>query len=133
MTMRFTARVAGVDDSDCLVAGVAEHEDSTGRSLIFQAAQEPPDDQEIRLGMDTYCLVTESQGTAYGCVEEIVIDRDQLRIVLRKDALADLDLNDDVVEVELAADPEATQTFRDMLREILAYGRDNARPTVVRL
>lgn len=134
MTLRFTARVAGVDDRDCLVAGVAEGEDGTGRSLIFQALDEdPPSQQDIDLGQDTYCLVTETQGTAYGCVEELVIKGNTLRVVLRPEALDDLDLDVAFVEVELAVSPESLDAFREMLREIFAYGRADARPRVLQL
>jgi hypothetical protein len=53
MPIEFVAHVTGVDDEDCLVAGVAERGDGTGRALIFQAAHKSPDEQEVRLGMDT--------------------------------------------------------------------------------
>jgi hypothetical protein len=59
MPMEFVARVAGVDDEYCMVAAVAERDDGTGRALMFQAGHEPPDEQDVRLGMDTYCVVTE--------------------------------------------------------------------------
>jgi hypothetical protein len=56
MTLEFIAHVTGVDDTDCLVAGVAESGDGTGRELIFQASHEPPDDEDAEDGMDSYCL-----------------------------------------------------------------------------
>ena len=65
LPIEFVARAAGVDDEDRLVAAVAERDDGTGRTLVFQAGHEPPDEQEVRLGMDTYCLVTENHGTVY--------------------------------------------------------------------
>jgi hypothetical protein len=134
VTLRFIARTAGVDDSDCLVAGVAEHEDGTGRSLMFQGmAEDPPSQQDIDLEQDTYCLVTETQGTAYGCVEELAIEGDVLRLVLRPDSLDDLDLDETSIEVQLAVSPDSLDAFRRMLREILECGRPNARPRVVRL
>jgi immunity protein 10 of polymorphic toxin system len=129
----FTAYVAGVDDGDCLVAGVAERDDGTGRALIFQASLEEPDEQDVDLGMDTYCLVTEQQGTAYGCVQELTIDGDRLRMLLREDALADLGLPDSAVEVRLAVDTAAIDQLGEALRQILSYGRESARPSVLRL
>ena len=133
MPTLFTASVAGVDDSDCLVAGVAERSDGTGRELIFQAPLEPPDQQDVESGMDTYCLVTEEQGTAYGCVRELTIDGERMRLLLRDDALEDLDLPDVAIEVRLEVDTQSLDPLREMLRRILTYGRQSARPSVLRL
>ncbi len=133
MPIEFVARVAGVDDEYCLVAAVAERDDGTGRALIFQADLEPPDEQEIGLGMDTYCLVTEGHGTAYGCVCELTIDGDRMNVVLSPDALADLDLDDATIQVELAVEAHAVEVLRDYLGRILTHGRPGARPAVLRL
>jgi hypothetical protein len=133
MSIEFIARVAGVDDEHCLVAAVAEREDGTGRALMFQAGDEPPDEQEVRLGMDTYCVVTEAQGTAYGCVRELTIDGDRMRVVISDEVLADLGLDHGVIEVQLAVPPESVEILRDYLGRILTYGRPDARPTVLQL
>ena len=133
MPMMFTASVAGVDDGDCLVAGVAERGDGTGRELIFQASIEEPDEQDVDLGMDTYCLVTEQQGTSYGCVQELTIDGDRLRLLLREGAWEDLGLPDSAIEVRLAVDTHAIDQLRESLRQIMSYGRESARPSVLRL
>ncbi|MEV4539324.1 Imm10 family immunity protein [Asanoa sp. NPDC049518] len=133
MSIEFIARVAGVDDEYCLVAAVAEWEDGTGRALMFQAGEEPPDEQDVKLGMDTYCVVTEDQGTAYGCVREVSIEGDRLRVVVSDEALADLGLDQGVIEVQLAVPPESVEVLREYLGHILTYGRPDARPTVLRL
>src|SRR5258705_516821 len=117
MPLRFTAHTAGVDDTDCLVAGVAETADGDGHSLIFQASLYPADEQEIGLGMDSYCLATESHATAYGCIDEVILDGDELRLSLRPEALDELDLDDPSIVVRLAAGPESIHAFREMLRE----------------
>ncbi|WP_426502824.1 Imm10 family immunity protein [Dactylosporangium sp. McL0621] len=130
MPIEFVAHVAGVDDELCLVAAVAERDDGTGRALIFQAGSEPPDDQDVRLGMDTYCLVTETHGTAYGCVRELSISGDRMRVVVAADALADLDLDDTEIVVQLAADARSVEVFREYLARILMYGRPEAQPRV---
>ncbi|WP_426502817.1 Imm10 family immunity protein [Dactylosporangium sp. McL0621] len=130
MPIEFVARMAGVDDELCLVAAVGERDDGTGRALIFQAGHEPPDDQDVRLGMDTYCLVTETQGTAYGCVRELSISDGRMRVLVAEDALVALDLEDAEIVVELAADAESIEVFREYLTRILAYGRPEAQPKV---
>ena len=89
MSIEFVAQVAGVDDEYCPVAAVAERDDGAGRVLMFKAGDEPPDEQEVRLGMDTYCVVTENHRTAYGCLKELSIDGDRMRVVVGDEALAD--------------------------------------------
>lgn len=132
MPIEFVARVSGVDDEYCLVAAVAER-DGTGRALIFQAGDEAPDEQDVLLGMDSYCLVTEDQGTAYGCVRQLTIDGDRMLVILAEEALADLGLDDAEIRVQLALQAQSVEVLRDYLERILTYGRPDARPTVLRL
>src|SRR5258705_7722142 len=58
----------------------------------------------------------------------VVFDGDQLRATVRPEALDELRLDDPLIVVQVAADPESVNTFRQMLREILAYGRPEVRP-----
>ena len=136
MTYRFIADVAcGFDDADeddCVMAGVAES-DGGGFSLTFMCDFDEPDAQEVALGFDTHCLVTPDQGTAYGCVREVTIVGDVLRVVLAPASLADLDLEDPVVEAVLRAPAADVARFREVLSRILAFGRPEARPAVVNL
>jgi Immunity protein 10 len=133
MPIEFVAHLAGVDDEYCLVAAVSERDDGTGRTLMFQAGREPPDEQDVRLGMDTHCLVTENQGTAYGCVRELTIDGDRMRVIIAPDALADLGLDDAEIRVQLAAEAHSVELVREYLRRILTYGRPEAQPAILRL
>ncbi|MEV1290093.1 Imm10 family immunity protein [Micromonospora sp. NPDC049679] len=134
VTSRFVAQLSGVsDDEGCLTAGVAEQPDGTGRSLIFMCDVDPAEAQDVDLGMDAYCLVTETHGTAYGCVEELTLVGDELRVLLREDAISQLDLEDRSVEVRLDLDRESVDDLSDALRRILTYGRADARPTVLTL
>ncbi|WP_309505261.1 Imm10 family immunity protein [Streptomyces sp. KM273126] len=107
MTYSFTARVAcGLDDpdeDDCMMAGVAESNDEEGFSLLFMCGFNEPDSQEVSLGMDTHCLVTPDQGTAYGCVHKVELSGDLLRVTLDSASLDDLGLVDPVVEALLYA------------------------------
>jgi Immunity protein 10 len=131
--IEFVARVAGVDDEYCLVAAVAERDDGTGRTLMFQAADEPPDEQEVSLGLDTYCVVTETEATAYGCVKQLSIIGDQLHLVVSDEAREDLGLADTEVRVHLAVPPESIDTLRNHLKRILTYGRPEAHPAPLHL
>ncbi|MFD6620111.1 Imm10 family immunity protein [Streptomyces albidoflavus] len=132
MTYRFTARTAcGLDDpevDDCLMAGVAESDDEDAFSLLFMCDFDEPDAQEVSLGMDTHCLVTPDQGTAYGCVQEVLLDDGVLRVTLRPESLDDLGLADPVVEALLHAPAADLARLRTVLPRILRYGRPEARP-----
>ncbi|MFE5005153.1 Imm10 family immunity protein [Streptomyces sp. NPDC056696] len=135
MTYRFTALIAcGLDDpemDDCLMAGVAESDDEDGFSLLFMCDFDEPDAQEVSLGMDTHCLVTPDQGTAYGCVREVQLDNDVLRVTLDPESLDDLGLTDPVVEALLRAPAEDLARMRAVLPRILQYGRPEARPRLI--
>ncbi|MFB7198244.1 Imm10 family immunity protein [Streptomyces sp. NPDC056121] len=136
MTYRFTALITcGLDDpemDDCLIAGVAESDDEDGFSLLFMCDFDEPDAQEVSLGMDTHCLVTPDQGTAYGCVREVQLDNDVLRVTLDPESLDDLGLTDPVVEALLRAPAEDLARMREVLPRVLQYGRPEARPRLVR-
>ncbi|MFB7220843.1 Imm10 family immunity protein [Streptomyces sp. NPDC056227] len=135
MTYRFTARIAcGFDDpdeDDCMMAGVAESNDEEGFSLLFMCDFDEPDAQEVSLGMDTHCLVTPDQGTAYGCVREVELDGDVLRVTLDPASLNDLGLTNPVVEALLRAPAADVTRMREVLPRILAYGRPDARPSLI--
>ncbi|MFE6282808.1 Imm10 family immunity protein [Streptomyces sp. NPDC057877] len=132
MAYRFIARIAwGIDDPDqeaCVQAGVAESEDEEGFSLHFMCGFGEPDAQAIALGMDSYCLVTPDQDTAYGCVRAVEWGREVLRVTLDPASLDELGLEDDVIEVVLRAPVEDVARLREVLPRILGYGRADARP-----
>lgn len=132
MTYRFTARAARTEidpDGYFTEAALAEGEDGSGFILMFMAGEEEPDDQEVALGMDTHCLVTAGQGTAYGCVREAVLTGNTLRVSLAPEALEDLRLSDSEIEAVIEAPTEDVVLFREVLAQVLAYGRADAVPT----
>ncbi|MFI6986402.1 hypothetical protein ACIBSV_48705 [Embleya sp. NPDC050154] len=134
MAFRFTARVVGteIDPDGCFTeAGLAEAEDGSGFILLFMSGEEDPDDQEVALGMDTHCLVTAGQGTAYGCVHEAVLEGNVLRVVLDPEALESLRLEDGEIEAVIEAPAQDVARFREVLARVLAYGRADALPTRV--
>jgi hypothetical protein len=133
MTMSFRARDVGVDDDgDVLTAGVAEGRDD-GAVLMFMRMLDQPDEQDVRNGMDSYCVVTADQGTAYGAVTEIGMRAGVLRVVFAPDKLQALGLPDPEVEVTLDAAAEVVEEFKEALRRILDYGRPEARPDLTNL
>lgn len=131
MTYRFTARAATTEidpDGYFIEAALAEGEDGSGFVLMFMAGEEEPDDQDVALGMDTHCLVTAGQGTAYGCVREAVLTGDVLRVSLDPEALEGLRLNDSEIEAVIDAPAADIALFRQVLAQVLAYGRADAAP-----
>lgn len=137
MTYRFTAQLAyGFDEpgqGDCAMAGVAESNNEEAFSLLFMCGFDEPNAQEARLGTDTHCLVTPDQGTAYGCVREVELDGDVLRVTLAPSSLGSLGLTDPVVEALLRAPTADVARMRKVLPRILAYGRPDARPRLIKL
>ncbi|GGZ05053.1 hypothetical protein CP967_16545 [Streptomyces nitrosporeus] len=137
MAYRFTAQLAcGLDDpaqDDCLTAGVAESDDEEAFSLLFMCDFDEPDAQEVRLGMDTHCVITPDQNTAYGCVRKAELDGDVLRVTLDPSSLDALGLADPVVEALLRAPAADVARMREVLPRVLAYGRPDARPNVINL
>ena len=134
MTYRFTARAARTEidpDGYFIEAALAEGEDGSGFILMFMAGVEEPDDQDVALGMDTHCLVTAGQGTAYGCVREAVLTGNVLRISLGPEALEDLRLTDREIEAVIEAPAEDIRQFQEVLAQVLGYGRGDAVPTRV--
>ncbi|MEU3739913.1 MULTISPECIES: Imm10 family immunity protein [unclassified Streptomyces] len=131
MTHRFTARAATTEidpDGYFKEAALAEEADGSGFILMFMAGEEEPDDQEVALGMDTHCLVTAGQGTAYGCVRAVTLTGNILRISLNPQALEALRLNDSDIEAVIEAPPADLSAFREVLAQVLAYGRADAVP-----
>jgi hypothetical protein len=134
MTYRFTARIATTEvdpDGYFTEAALAEGEDGSGFILMFMAGEADPDDQEVALGMDTHCLVTAGQGTAYGCVREAVLTGNILRISIKPEALGALRLSDGEIEAVIEAPAEDVVLFREVVAQVLAYGRADAVPTRV--
>lgn len=131
MTFRFTARAASAEidpEGYFTEAGLAEGEDGSGFILMFMAGEAEPDAQEVALGMDTHCLVTAGQGTAYGCVREAVLEGNVLRIVLDPESLESLRLDDGEIEAVIEAPARDVAVFREVLAQVLAYGRADAVP-----
>ncbi|MGW7066945.1 Imm10 family immunity protein [Streptomyces sp. NPDC054855] len=128
MTYRFVAREAGAEidpDGYFIEAGISDRD---GFVMLFQCGGEEPDEQDVSLGMDTHCLVTADQGTAYGCVRAVELTDDVLRVSLDPDSLPALKLSDCEIEAVIETPAEDIAQFREVLARVLAYGRADARP-----
>ncbi|MFF5503214.1 Imm10 family immunity protein [Streptomyces roseolus] len=136
MTHRFVATVAyGWHDSFppgvyVPLAGLAESDAEEDFALEFQGGVGEPDGQDIRLGMDSYCVVTPAQNTAYGCLRTVEFEGDLLRLTFDPAHLDDLGLDDPVFEAVLQAPAEKVARMKEALQRVLGYGRTDALPVV---
>ncbi|MFD3697973.1 Imm10 family immunity protein [Streptomyces sp. NPDC058646] len=128
MTYRFTARAvaAEVDVDGEMQAGVAEGDE--GFFLLFTSPSGEPSAQDISLGLDTYCVMTPDQYTAYGCVREVALTGSLLAVSLDPGCLDDLELEDAEIEAVLDVPAEGINEMREVLARVLTFGREEARP-----
>jgi hypothetical protein len=122
-------RNAGEDDDNVYVVGVQESlDDPESWALLFMECYDADDEQNISLGMDTYCLVVEpGQWTAYGGVLECELSDDRLTLRLTERAAEKLGTPTDV-SFGLALDSTKLEVLRRGLRRVLSSGRANAVP-----
>src|SRR5215831_6783242 len=79
------------DDSEVYAIGIRETGAPDSWSLSFMECYDAEDPQEIRLGLDTYCLVVDpGQATHYGGVRECQLDGGRLRLALSREAAESL-------------------------------------------
>src|SRR5215813_1002875 len=97
-------------------------------SLIFMECYDAEDEQNISLGMDTYCLVVDpGQWTVYGGVVECELSGDRLILRLTERAAEKLRTPTEI-SFGLALDSTQLEVLRRGLRRVLSSGRANAVP-----
>jgi len=122
-------RDAGEDENENgYVVGVRESLDPESWSLMFMASNDAEDEQQIWLGMDTYCLVVDpGQWTMYGGVVECELSDDRLILRLTERAAEKLRTPTEM-GFGLALDSTKLEVLRRGLRRVLTSGRANAVP-----
>src|SRR5690349_1518493 len=121
-------RDAGEDDTVVYTMGVRASLDHESWSLIFMECYDAEGEQQISLGMDTYCLVVEpGQATCYGGV--VACELSDVRLVLRltEEAAKALGTPTDM-RLSLALDSAKLEVLRRGLQRVLTSGRANAVP-----
>lgn len=119
---------AEADVEGIYVLGVRETLDDESWSLMFQEPYDAEDPQEIRLGMDTYCLVVDpGQACCYGGVLECDIAGEELVLRLTEQAASALG-TPTVMRFTLAMGPDQLRTLRRGLARVLTSGRPDAVP-----
>lgn len=124
--MVLAAKAVGIEDSKevGLVLGFAEHADGSGPALFFQRSHRF-DAQDIELGQNTYCLVTDAHTTTYGGIESWKLTAGQLDITLSHHAAHELGVDEDLV-IEFA--PAHIRMVKAALARILRPARTPPKP-----
>jgi hypothetical protein len=133
-----TVRLAVVEESErdsCFTVALSEDEDGMARSLVFQCSSRAPDGQDIRLGLDTYCTITECAAVHYGGVDEVTLNGRALRLVFGATATAELGLDGESAAFDLDLDipPGQLPAVADGFRRVFGYGNPEQRPRVMEL
>lgn len=125
---------AGEDDGEVYVLGLRHSaEEAQSWSLMFMECYDAEDEQEVALGMDTYCLVVDpGQATAYGGVAQCVVAEGHLRLVLATDTAEALGTPAEL-DFALAMDEEQIEMVKRGLARVLTSGRHSAIPPLLRL
>ncbi|RKT53658.1 Imm10 family immunity protein [Saccharothrix australiensis] len=130
--VEFTARSFGFEedeDDEVLEVGVAESADGGGVVLLIQRATYDPDEQDVNLGLDSYCLVSDGR-THYGGVVRAARVGEELQLDMSSEAADTLDL-DARVRIRLDGPEEQVEVFFRGLRTVLDWGRSADRPEMV--
>jgi hypothetical protein len=132
MMTEVVARSFGYEEDDVdevVEAGFSEGSDGTGFVLSIQRTAYEPDDQDVSLGMDTYCL---SSGgiTHYGGIVRAVKDGNSLQLVLSPESSSSLGIPEEIT-VHFEGPTGAAASFFAGLPGILDWGRAEDRPELV--
>ncbi|MFY9773520.1 MAG: Imm10 family immunity protein [Trebonia sp.] len=120
-------------DSDLYVVAIRETDAPGSWSLSFTECRDGDDPQEIRLGMDTYCLVVDpGQATHYGGVRECELDGGRLHLRLTEEAAGSLGMPADVT-LALDLTPQQVDLLSRGLARVLTSGRADAIPQRLRV
>ncbi|WP_168220813.1 Imm10 family immunity protein [Streptomyces sp. RFCAC02] len=117
----------------CFTVGLSEDEQGAARHLILQCSLQPPDEQDVRLGMDTYCTITEEGATAYGGVAGATLRDSVLRLRFTPATADELELTEPSLSLRLRVPGERITELGRALRRVLTYGTPDHRPAVLDL
>ena len=119
---------AGEFEEYVYVVGIRESATPDAWSMLFQECFDEDDEQEIKLGMDTYCLVVDpGQRTVYGGVLAYQIDSDHLRFVLSQETADTLELPAELT-FSLRLAPDVLEMLSKGLERVFTSGRPDAFP-----
>ena len=100
---------------------IAEDDTEDARYFDLQRMLDEPDQQQIDLELDSYCIVSESQGVDYGGLEEVTLLPDRLILRFRADSVDELELPSRVITLGIEPGIDAAE-LRTGLKKVLTYG-----------
>ncbi|WP_073948716.1 Imm10 family immunity protein [Streptomyces kebangsaanensis] len=106
---------------------IAENDDEDGHYFDLQCMPDEPSAQNIKLELDSYCIVSENGGVHYGGLKEVTLQPDRLVLQFLDDAVEELDLPSGVVELGIAPGIDIDE-IRSGLRRVLSYGNPGKIP-----
>lgn len=130
--MRLTVQQVGyVEDPDgdeSLVVGLAgTDEGGVWRSFEVQRSTYEPDEQDVRGGMDSYCVSTERGLTVYGCLTGVRLTEMTLTLEFAAEDARILEISTPV-DADLGESGANLPELSTKLRAILDWGNDDKRP-----
>ncbi|MFJ8149121.1 Imm10 family immunity protein [Streptomyces sp. NPDC096048] len=130
--MEIVAQSVGfeVDEEDEVrEAGFSEGADEPGFTLLIQRSDYEPDEQDISLGFDTYCLVSGGR-SHYGGLRRVERDAEMIRFLFSSQAAAVLGISESLT-VRFEAPTQSVEAYSSGLPGILDWGRETERPILV--
>jgi hypothetical protein len=119
------------DDSDIFVIGIRENVTARAWSLVLMESEMDSEEQDIDLGMNTYCLVVEPEhATVYGGVLDCELQATSLRLRLTAAAADELGMPADAT-FPLALGREQLAVLRRGLRRVLTSGPPGTHPRLI--
>lgn len=130
--MRLTATEVGFyedyEDDETLAVGLAGVDEAgSRRSFSIQRSTYEPDEQDIRLGMNSYNISTERGFTVYGCLHRVQLTDSVLSLTFTTEDAEILEISTPV-EVNLTEATAELAVLVGKLREILDWGAPEKRP-----
>ncbi|WP_406858748.1 Imm10 family immunity protein [Streptomyces sp. HUAS MG47] len=98
-----------------------ENDSKDARYFDLQRMLEEPGPQEIDLELDSYCIVSESEGVDYGGLAEVTMLPGRLVLQFRPEAVEELELPSDEIILGIAPDINVYELWAGM-QKVLTYG-----------
>ncbi|MFD4029176.1 Imm10 family immunity protein [Streptomyces sp. NPDC058637] len=100
---------------------IAEDDTEDARYFDLQRMIGEPGQQEIDLELDSYCIVSESDGVDYGGLEATTLLPGQLTLQFRADSVDELELPSRTITLGIDPDIDIDELRRG-LKKVLTYG-----------
>lgn len=130
--MRLTAVEVGFfedyEDDETVEVGIAGVDGGgVRRSFSIQRSTYEPDEQEVRSGMDSYCVSTERGVTVYGCLRGVRLTGALLTLEFTAEDAEILDVPT-AVAADLSGSGIDEVDLSGRLRQVLDWGAHDKRP-----